>query len=268
MDAIIGPFYPQYVENVAEMLVAENVPVISPLRETVKSFPNLYVSIPSSNQLREGMIDYLKKQNGNCIALIAPKRNATRTYLQTSFPEIYMAPIDEKEKFKFDSIRPRLKANVVNYLVLDTGSTSMILNSIAICNEAEANGFDTELVVLDLNSTFETDEVFSRLVKQKIIFASFTRYQDSPEVVAFSNAYKKKNNVFPNQYAVRGFDLTFDVIMRTLQKDGFEQSAATQATQYLENKFDYIKRTPSGYANAGVYIMQYQEDYTVIELNK
>jgi hypothetical protein len=83
----------------------------------------------------------------------------------------------------------------------------------------------------------------------------------------FANAYKKINNVFPNQYAIRGFDVTFDAILRVLQPEGFEQSATNQGTQYLENKFDYVQRTPAGYENTGVYIMQYQEDYTVLELN-
>jgi len=268
VDAVIGPFYPQYVEKVAELLSDSDVPVISPLRETTKTYPNLYVSMPSANQLREGMMNYLKKVNGNVVALIDPKRSASRTYLQSDFPETFIAPLDEKGRVKFDSIRSKLKSNKVNYLVLDTGSTGMILNALTLCNEAKTNGFNTELVVLDLNSTFETDEVFSRLVKQKIIFASLTKYQDTAESLQFANAFKKKNNVFPNQYAIRGFDLTFDAILRVLQPNGFEQSTVNHATQYLENKFDYVKRTPSGYVNSGVYIMQYQDDYTVIELNK
>jgi LysM repeat protein len=267
VDAVIGPFYPQYVEKVAELLKEENIPVISPLRETTKSFPNLYVSMPSANQLREGMMHHLKKTNGNIVALIDAKRNATRSYLQANFSEVFIAPFDDKGRVKYDSIQPKLKANVVNYLVLDTGSTSMILQSLALCNEAKAKGFNAELVVLDLNSTFETDEIFERLVKQKIIFASLTRYQDTPESLQFANAYKKVNNVFPNQYAIRGFDVTFDAILRVLQPEGFEQSSTNVATQYLENKFDYVQRTPAGYENTGVYIMQYQEDYTVLELN-
>lgn len=268
VDAVIGPFYPQYVEKVAELLADNEVPVISPLRETTKTYPNLYVSMPSSNQLRDGMLDYLRKVNGNTIALIDPKRNATRSYVQSNYSDIFIAPLDEKGKIKMDSIRPKLKSNAMNYLVLDTGSTYMILNALALCNEVKANGFNVELVVLDLNSTFETDEVFGRLVKQKIIFASMTKYQDTPESLQFANAYKKVNNVFPNQYAIRGFDVTFDAILRVLQPNGFEKSVTENATQYLENKFDYVQRTPTGYVNTGVYIMQYQDDYTVIELNE
>ena len=268
VDAVIGPFYPQYVEKVAELLEDANVPVISPLRETTNTYPNLFVSMPSANQLRDGMLQYLRKTNGNTIALIDPKRNATRAYIQSNYSDVFIAPLDEKGRIKMDSIRPKLKSNAMNYLVLDTGSTYMILNALAICNEVKTNGYNVELVVLDLNSTFETDEVFGRLVKQKIIFASLTRYQDTPESLQFANAYKKVNNVFPNQYAIRGFDITFDAILRVLQPYGFEKSATEHATQYLENKFDYLNRTPSGYVNSGVYIMQYQDDYTVIELNK
>ena len=212
-------------------------------------------------------MNYLKKINGNTIALIDPKRKATKSHLQANFPDVFIAPINEKGRIAYDSLQPKLKRNVVNYLVLDTGSTSMILQTLALCDEAKTNGFNAELVVLDLNPTFETDEVFERLVKQKIIFSSLTRYQDTPESLQFANAYRKINNVFPNQFATRGFDVTFDAILRVLQPEGFEQSASTQGTQYLENKFDYVQRTPAGFENTGVYIMQYQEDYTVIELN-
>jgi len=103
-------------------------------------------------------------------------------------------------------------------------------------------------------------------VKQNIIFPSLTKFQDTPENIQFANAYRKKNNVFPNQYAIRGFDVTFDVMQRILLPEGFEKSVQTTATVQLENKFNYYNRGDSGYSNKGVFIMQYQDDYTVTEI--
>ncbi|GGD25908.1 PBP1 and LysM peptidoglycan-binding domain-containing protein [Flavobacterium orientale] len=266
-DIVIGPFYPQYVEKVAQLLSESNVPVISPLRETSTSYENLYQSMPSGDFVKNTMLDYLYAKNGNIIALIDNKRNATRKLLETEHKSIYITPLGEKGGFIGDSITPRLQKNKTNYFILDTGSTGMILSALNQCNKARSNGYKVELVVLEINDTFETDEIFQRLIKQKIIFPSMTKFEETLEFSNFSNSYRKKNNVFPNQFAIRGFDVTFDVMQRVLLPEGFESSVQTTSTVQLENKFDYFDRNDSGYSNKGVFIMQYQEDYSIIELD-
>ncbi|WP_291113597.1 LysM peptidoglycan-binding domain-containing protein [Flavobacterium sp. UBA6135] len=266
-DVVIGPFYPQYVEKVAQLLNESKVPVISPLRETSKSYDNLFQSMPSGDFVKNSMLQYLYEKKGNIIALIDNKRNATRKLLETEHKSIYMAPLNEKGGFMSDSIMPRLQKNKINYFVLDTGSTGTIFSALNQCNAARNSGFKVELVVLEINDTFETDEIFPRLIKQKIIFPSLTKFQDSPEFTVFSNAYRKKNNIFPNQFAIRGFDVTFDVMQRILLYEGFENSIQNIATVQIENKFDYFVRNDSGYSNKGIFIMQYQEDYSIIELD-
>ncbi len=267
VDAIIGPFYPQYVEKVAQLVSEYNVPVISPLRETTKSYKNLYQSMPSGDFVKSSMLEYLQSKKGTIIALIDNKRNATRKLIEKEFKSVYIVPLNDKGGLVGDSIAPRLQKNKTNYFVLDTGSTGMIFAALNQCNNARANGYKVELVVLEINDTFETDEVFPRLVRQKIIFPSLTRFQETPENTQFANAYRKKNNVYPNQYALRGFDLTFDVMQRVLLTEGFENSVKNTVTIQIENKFDYYQRADSGYSNKGIFIHQYQEDYTIKELD-
>jgi hypothetical protein len=139
----------------------------------------------------------------------------------------------------------------------------MVLNSLTHYNNAKSAGYQTELVVLDINATFETDEVFQRILKQNIIFPSLTKYKDTPESLIFAANYKKINNVYPNQYAVRGFDIVFDTMLRLAQEEDFETTIQSTATEGVENKFDYEKKLASGYSNKGVYIMRYEEDLTV-----
>jgi len=97
----------------------------------------------------------------------------------------------------------------------------------------------------------------------KIIFPSLTKYQETPESIRFASNYKKINNVNPNQYAIRGFDVVFDTMLRLSQTQSFEQTIQNTATEGVENKFDYEKKLASGYTNKGVYIMYYDEDLTV-----
>ncbi|HQV36948.1 MAG TPA: LysM peptidoglycan-binding domain-containing protein [Flavobacterium sp.] len=262
-DAVIGPFYPQYVEQTAELLNASNVPVISPLRETSKSYSNLFQSMPPGDLVKNTMFDFIRAKNGNMIALIDKKKLASKQYIEVSHRDVFIAPLNENGTVIADSITPRLVSNKTNYFILETASTGMIFSAISQCNTARTNGFNVELVVLDINSTFESDEVFQKIIKQKIIFPSLTKYQETPESIRFASNYKKINNVNPNQYAIRGFDVVFDTMLRLSQAESFEQTIQNTATEGVENKFDYEKKLASGYTNKGVYIMYYDEDLTV-----
>ena len=71
------------------------------------------------------------------------------------------------------------------------------------------------------------------------------------------------NKIFPNQYATRGFDITFDTMLRLSQDKNFEETITEVSTEQVENKFDYRPRAEGGYINKGVYILQYNKDLTI-----
>lgn len=262
-DVVIGPFYPQYVEMAAELLNPNNIPIISPLRETAKSYSNLYQSLPSAEFVKNVMFDYIRSKKGNMIAMIDRKKGSSKQFIEENHKDIFIVPLGEKGGVIGDSITPKLSKDKVNYFILETATTGMVINAITHYVNAKAAGFQTELVVLDINPTFETDEVFRRIIKHNIIFPSLTKYKDTPESLVFAANYKKINNVYPNQYAVRGFDLVFDTMLRLSQEEDFETTIQSTATEGIENKFDYEKKLASGYSNKGVYIMRYEEDLTV-----
>lgn len=267
-DVVIGPFYPNFVDKLASELENRNIPVVSPLRETTKSYKNLYESMPSADFIKVSMFDYIKSENGNMIVLLDKKKSSSKQFIQDHFKNIYISPYTESGGFATDSIMSRLSGNRTNYFILETASTNIIINAITQINKAREKGFSAELVVLDINATFETDEVFHKIIKQKIIFPSLSKHTESTKNNSFAEAYKKKNNIFPNQYAIRGFDVAFDTMLRMSQQDDFSETADKYITEQLEYKFEYHKKPNGGYVNKGVYIMQYGDDYEVKELKK
>ncbi|MES2484869.1 MAG: hypothetical protein V4581_02825, partial [Bacteroidota bacterium] len=78
----------------------------------------------------------------------------------------------------------------------------------------------------------------------------------------FIKKFREVNGYQPSQYAIRGFDVTFDVITRLFQKDDFATVQQTMASEQVENKFTYTQINGGNY-NTGVYIMQYSEGLTV-----
>ena len=262
-DAIIGPFYPQHMERVAKAVNAKNIPVFSPLREVNNNEENVYESMPSQDLMKSNMIEFLRRKNGRLVALIDSKRSSFRRYMEREYPEIFIAPNTERGSFVYDSISPKLSKNKINYFLLETASTGVIMSALNQINQAKNQGFTVQLVLLEMNSTFESDEIFPRILRQKAMFPSLTNARDTEENLWFANAYKKKNNVFPNQYAMRGFDITFDVIQRLIHEEGFDSTIAKYHSDQLDFKFDYQQKPGGGYSNKGIYILYYDEDFQV-----
>jgi hypothetical protein len=72
----------------------------------------------------------------------------------------------------------------------------------------------------------------------------------SPEKAIFEKKYRKIN-IFPSDYATRGFDMTFDTMMRLVQNKSFEETVNSAATQQVENKLNTTKKEKR-YTNKGV----------------
>lgn len=267
-DAIIGPFYQTNVEKVAELLSTKNVPVISPLsKETVKSFPNLYQSMPTNDFLRTAMFDYLETKDGNIIAVIAAKKTAIKQYIIENQKGVRLTGLDANGNFAADSLRKLLVKDKVNYVIMESEKTGTIL---AITNTLinAMSEYNVQLVILEQNPTLDFEEIpLSRLTKLKMLYPSLICDNETPEALMFENAYKRKNKIFPSQFATRGFDVTFDTMLRLSQNSSFAETIDNVATKQVENKFDYNKKVSEGYANKGVYILYYDADLTIKEAN-
>ncbi|HWR94830.1 MAG TPA: LysM peptidoglycan-binding domain-containing protein [Flavobacterium sp.] len=267
-DAVIGPFYQQNVEKVASMLNDYNVPVISPLsKEVSKPFNNLYQVIPSGNLSKKVMMDYLVSNDGNIIVVISAKKVADREMISSNYPNVKFAETEENGSLSPEKFKSLFVNGKMNYVILVTEKTSLILETTNIMLKEYSN-YKMQLVILESNDTLDFEEVsMKRLTVLKMIYPSLTRENESPEAIAFRNRYKKKYKVFPSTFAMRGFDITFDTMLRLSQNESFETSAKNDKTQQIVSKFEYVKSNSQENVNNGIYILQYQEDYTVKQLN-
>lgn len=263
-DAVVGPFYQSNAEEAARLLSVANVPVLSPLsKDGGNPVVNLYQTIPTNDVLKSTMFDYMRSKKGNIIAVVDRKKVSVIDYLKQNQSDVRLVPLNDNGSVSAESIRSMLDPNRVNYVLMETANTWMVKTTISALVGAMSN-YQVQLVVLELNGTLDSDEIsFANLVKLKLMYPSVTRDGISPEEIVFENKFKKLNSVAPSDYATRGFDVTFDTLMRLMQNKSFEETANTIASQQFENKFDYFKKEEGGYANKGVYILYYDSDLTV-----
>lgn len=267
-DAIIGPFYQQYAEKVADLLKDKNVPVISPMsKEVGKPFPNLYQAMPTTEYGKVAIFEYMKSLNANIIVVSDPKKVANKDFVMTNYPQAKFAALLDNGALDVNDLKSLFEKDKKNFVVLDSERTGLILGTTNVLLN-EMSNFSIQLVIMEQNDTLDFEEIsMKRLTILKLLYPSFTRENSTPEGLAFENEYKEKNKVFPNQFAVRGFDVTFDTLMRITQYKSFDASVSEVKSEQVESRFQYAKKGKDGNENRGIYLMEYQDDLSVKQVN-
>ncbi|SFC84722.1 PBP1 and LysM peptidoglycan-binding domain-containing protein [Flavobacterium phragmitis] len=263
-DAVIGPFYQSNAETAASMLRSYNVPVISPLsKDSANPIDNLYQTIPSNDVIRNAVFDYMRSKNGNIVAVVDKKKESVINYIKQNQKGVAFASLTETGGLDVANLKSLLIPSRMNYVVMETGNTAMVKATIKALLDSQKT-CQVQLVILEPNSTLDTDEiVFDNLVKLKLMYPSVTRESDEQPVLIYEKQYRLKNKANPTTYATRGFDVTFDTMMRLMQGKTFQETADLMTTQQVDNKFQYYRKEDGGHANKGVYILYYDSDLTL-----
>ena len=267
-DAIIGPFYQNNVEKTAELLSANQVPVISPLsKDTGNSFSNMLQTIPSGTAVKNAMFDFMRAKNGNIIAVVDKKKESVIQFIKENHKDVKFSALTANGGVSAENLKSLFVKDKINYVVMETGNTGMIKSTMATMLGAMAT-YKVQLVILEPNETLDTDEIsFVNLTKLKLMYPSVTRENESPEALIFEKDFRKKNKINPSVFAVRGFDITFDTMMRLSQGKKYQETVDFTATEQIDNKFEYYKKEDGGYMNKGIYILYYDTDLTIKEAN-
>ncbi|MFN7100625.1 MAG: LysM peptidoglycan-binding domain-containing protein [Flavobacterium sp.] len=265
-DAVIGPFYQNNVEKAAEILAANQVPVVSPLSKDLGvSYPNLVQSIPDPVAVKNAVFDFMRSKGGNIIAVVDKKKGSVIKYITDNHSDVRFAPLTATGGVTAESIKGMLKKDKINYVIMETANTGMIKSTVASLMSAMTT-YKVQLVILEPNETLDTDEInFNNLVKLKLMYPSVTRESYSEQAAIFEKEFKKKNKSNPSVFAIRGFDVTFDTMMRLAQDKSYLETVGSTATEQMDNKFEFYKNNEGAFINKGIYILQYESDLTIKE---
>ena len=263
-DAIIGPFYQNNVEKTAALVSSKNVAVISPLSKDIgNSFPNLYQTIPSAEVLKRAVFEYMITKGGNIIAVVDKKKESARQFIQQNYSQVQFAALLENGSLSAESLKGLLVKDKINYVVLASENTGMIKWTMSTMMSVMAK-YNVQLVIMEPNETLDTDEIsFENLTKLKLMYPSISRENESTEALIFEKEYRKKNKIAPSTFATRGFDVTFDTLLRLSQGKSYQETAESTATEQVDNKFEYYKKADGGFTNKGIYILYYDTDLTI-----
>ena len=262
-NLVLMPFYNNKAKQIASDLSTKNIPIITnqlSSKENVVS--NLYVGIPSEFEIRMQMLNYLKSKDANFIVVNSNNRVDSKSSISTIFPDAKFVKVSDRNFVDADGLRPMLVKDKLNYVILDTDKTGMIISSTNVLLN-ESTDYQIQIVVLEpsLLSNYETVSSI-RINILKLIYPSFSSLVQSTKL----SDSKIKNSLQESQNFLLGFDLTYDTLMRLLQSKGFENSIKEDVTERFKYKFQYNNK--SGFnSNSGFYIMQHDTDNEIKILN-
>ncbi|MEM9649991.1 MAG: LysM peptidoglycan-binding domain-containing protein, partial [Bacteroidota bacterium] len=260
VNAIIGPIAASALDEVAVQAAGKDIPVIAPVAsESQLSHGNVFYSVPKEGVLREKMLSYLKKihTDENVVIIADSTHQVAHDSILSKFPAAEIAKIIDNKSLHLDRFLIQLSEEKENWVFVETDQPNMVSSVSSILNSAITEEMSVRMFTTNYSSAFEGDAISStHLSNLRFTYPSFYRQAGAD---AFTKAYEQKyRGLKPDRYAVRGFDLTFDILLKLAHKNNlFQTSQLVGLTQYTGNSFNYFNDMASGYYNKASYLMEY-----------
>lgn len=260
VSAIIGPLDAKSLKEVALAAGEYGVPVIAPIAsESDVSLRNVYFTLPTEDVLRNKMIAYVKehRKEENMVIIADAKNKGTQNMLLENFPTAKILNLKDNISLDIEKVKQVISAKQ-NWVFLESDNANTIYHVSSVLNSTIADSVKIKMFTTNRNKAFENDVISNTHLSN----LGFTYPSIEKEIGAnsFLNMYRRKYGIEPDRYAIRGFDITFDILLKLAYKNNmFEAGKNIGETSYTANKFNYRKDASSGYYNQSAYIMSYNK---------
>jgi LysM repeat protein len=267
VSAIFGPLESQSLKEVALQASEYGVPVVAPLTDKSDlSLNNVFFALPSEKVMADHMMTYVEglRTKENVIIIADQKNKPTESALLMKFPGAKIVALKEDRTVDIDKISKILSLETENWVFLETDQANVVYHVGSLLNSLISEDIGIRLFTTDKNKAFDSEVVsYSHLSNLRFTYPSASREIGEN---SFVKLYRKRFGADPDAYAVRGFDLTYDLLLKLAYKnDLVSASKLVGETEYVGNKFNFNKDISSGYYNRASYILGY-ENMNVIEL--
>jgi len=274
VDIVIGPLFFENAYWVSNRIKA---PVLAPLfskKQAILSASNLVKSSPNLAVYEDTLLTYMEKTyKGENIVVISDENPENQSKLWRivnklkAFDSIQNISVIKPKNGFIDSnvFKKKLDTLAKNWILII--SDEIVTTSTAINNlKTYVEDVDIHLFALNKGKNFNTiDNTF--LTKSNFIFPT-SEFLDTNnnEVKHFYKKYQSKNYALPTKYAIRGFDVTYDSLLRIASAENLEEGLQAGKSYRLSSVFNYTKKPFGSFENTGVLLIQYTKNLELIIL--
>ncbi|WP_299519227.1 hypothetical protein, partial [uncultured Flavobacterium sp.] len=251
-------------EKIGDFAAKNSIPfIVNTFEESAQKSATTFVSIPSKNDLALMVLKYISDKNGNLIVVSDAVSALNEDFILQNFPKARFVKISEKDVLEDDALTNELILNRKNYVLLNTDKNGLILNATTVLLK-HSKEYTIQLALLEPKESIQK-EGFSemRFKALNTIYPSYSNRNNINEVNKFKADFKQKYNFEASQEVIKGFDVTFDTLIRLFQDKSFEALAKDEITEQLNHRFQYFKDSNGGYSNKGGYILQFDTDSNI-----
>lgn len=270
-DVVIGPVFSDKAALVASEI---KTPIVFPFYSKSQfkfSSKNLLKIAPEKTAYRQKLINFIKLNfnKGNLILVgdgktasnIASNEIKKSLLSHDSVSNVHvLKPKDgyiAKERF-LEILKPKQK----NWVVIVSNNRVVVADAI---NSLISLPEDTTVKVF----TYDKGKAFDMIANLKLASINLTYVTDyyaresSSKTKLFNRQFYRKNNALPSLYATKGFDVTYDILMRLASGDSLSDTFKKGVSYRVENKFNYSKSTSGIIENKGLFILKYNKNLSI-----
>ena len=272
-DLIIGPLTHDAFNYVSKSINNSNVKIVSPLSRTDLDNENIIHTIPSDNLLFDKMISYIKKDTiPSEKFIIADSYNRVISHkLKRIFPDAhqFFSRINDSGIDTRTMVYDSLDSTFVkgrNIVFLETKDQGFVSNITSILNSFVNDSTEIILTTTNKNRSFEGVNISNyHMSNLNFHYPSINRSIAENVQDKFIKKYNSRYNSYPSKYAIRGHDLVLDLLIRLSCGELDNNNLNLVESEYIENKFKYVKDNNGVYKNISAYIMKF-EDLKYVEI--
>ena len=271
-DLLIGPLTTNAFNYVSKSL-SSDLKIVSPLSKSKLDYQNIIHTIPNDELLFNKITSFIKRDtvpsqkfiiSDSYNKIVSEKIKKIFPEANQFFSEINDSGIDTRTMV-YDSLDSTFVKGR-NIVFLETRDQGFVSNITSILNSFVNDTTEIILTTTNKNRAFEGINISNYYMSNlnfhyPSINRSITNYRENN----FVKKYFMKYNAYPSKYAFRGHDLVLDLLIRLSCGELDYNNLNLIESEYIENKFKYIKDEDGIYRNISSYIMKF-DDLKFVEI--
>ena len=115
------------------------------------------------------------------------------------------------------------------------------------------------MVTTNKNNAFEGVNISNNFLSNlNFHYVSTNKKIDIEKDRSFIEKYIANYNFFPTKYSIRAHDMVYDLLLRVSNGDIDNNDIHEIETEYIENKFKYVRSSSGSIDNVGVFVMKFE----------
>lgn len=275
LSVIFGPVYSKYADFIASNVA--DVPVVFPFYSSKQSTfeqTNLIKTATPRLLFKQKVVDYFKSiYTDENIIVVGDEKITSKIEMLSITTDLKnhdsidtVAMLQPENGYisneRFVAVADTLGTNWVLLATNDKVVTADVVNNL----KSLPNAPNVKLFAIEKKANF--DKVNNNLLGQmEFVYAASSEDIDSlGRGNDFHKVFLNKNKTYPSEYAIRGFDVVYDVLMRLASSLGLcpQPAFSDQKSTRLINSFQYNDSLyERSVENTAVYLYQYASDLSI-----